>query len=99
MTLAQHDQVLCKLTPKRSDKPFGIAILPRRPRRDAELPDTEMAHAAIKGSTEDFVAIANQEPERAVFAEGLYDLLRRPLGVRMGRDVYVQDPASLERQS
>jgi hypothetical protein len=98
MPLAEHDQVVRELTPKRSDEPFGVALLPRRSRRDAELLDAQLVHPVIESSTKDPVAIANQEPERAVLAKGFDDLVRRPRCVWVACHVDVKDATALERQ-
>src|SRR5262245_61134879 len=63
MTFTEHDEVVGELPPKRPDNPLGVAVLPRRLRRDAKLQDAEV-HPAVEGGTEDFVTIASQEPER-----------------------------------
>jgi hypothetical protein len=98
MTLAEHDEVIGELAPECSDQPFGISILPRRSRRDPELTNAKIVHASIEDRAKDPVAIADEELERAVLTEGLDDLLRRPLGIRMGSHVHVEDPSPLERQ-
>jgi hypothetical protein len=98
MTFAEHDHVVGQLASERRDEPLGKAVLPRRARRDAELSDTEVVHTCVKDGAEDSIAIADEEPERAVGAEGLDDLLCRPRRVRVRRDVDMEDPSALERE-
>src|SRR5579859_2271415 len=97
MTLAEHDQVIGQVPTERADKPFGISVLPRRSWRDANLSHAEVLDASVEGGAEDLVSVADEELERAVQTEGLDDLLRSPLRVRVCRDVDVQNEPSLER--
>jgi hypothetical protein len=98
LPLADHDEVISELTSKRPDEPFGIAILPRRARGNAELPDAKVVHALVERSAEDPIAIADEQLERSVLTEGLDDLLRCPYGVRMGGYVHVEYPPPFERE-
>jgi hypothetical protein len=48
MALAEYDDMIDQLAPERSDKSLGVAVLPRRPRRDLALADPEMVHPGIE---------------------------------------------------
>jgi hypothetical protein len=46
VALPEDDAMVEYLTPERTDKPFGVAVLPGRPRCGCGLADTEMIHPA-----------------------------------------------------
>jgi hypothetical protein len=53
VTLAEYEHMIGQLAAEGPDEPLGVAVHPGRPRRDAELPHTEVVHAVVEGGAED----------------------------------------------
>jgi hypothetical protein len=93
---AQDHDVVQALSPDRTDQPFDMTILPRRPRRSWSIPNshgrkTSHYSMAIRG-----VSVPNEVLGRLIPGEGLGDLSGDPRRDRIGSDV---DPLSLPKTS
>src|ERR1019366_3388427 len=73
MTLTEHNHVIEELSTKSAYPPFGVAILPRGPRRGAELFDPKVSHSRVEGPAEDCVAVANQTDHMGIGPDHLDD--------------------------
>ncbi len=67
------------LAPDRTDQPFDVSPLPRRPRRREHLLDALRFHLIHELLAEDLVAITEKVARRTVPRERFPHLLRRPL--------------------
>jgi hypothetical protein len=83
MHLAKHDQVIKQLAAQCAHPSFRVSVLPRRARRDADLPDAQVVHPRVELAAEDGIAILDQLQRHDVRTDGLHDLLRGPRGVRV----------------
>ena len=95
VAFVEHNHMIQALTPNRSDQALNVWILPgRTPRRD-DLFNAHVRNAILEMISVDAISITNHKPWRLIFRERLYDLLRRPLGRRMGGDVEVNKHPSI----
>jgi hypothetical protein len=85
MPLAKHDDVIQQLAAQRTHPSFGVPVLPRRTRRDADLADAQVVHPRVELGAEDGIAISDQPLRQDLRADGLHNLLRGPRGVRVRR--------------
>src|ERR1700721_873831 len=60
MHLVQDNDVVCTLTPDRSDQPFGKTVLPRRGWRGRLVPNAHSAQSACDDAAIDPVAVADE---------------------------------------
>jgi hypothetical protein len=98
MSLPKHDQVVERLAAQRADPSLRVSVLPRRARRDADLPDAQVVHPRVELGAEDGIAISDQRRRHDIRADGLHDLLRGSRGVRVRRHDDVQHTATFERE-
>src|ERR1700682_6284774 len=87
MHLAQDNDVVYKLTPDRSDQPFGKAVLPGRAWRGRLVPDAHGAQSACDDAAIDPIAITDHVTRSTVPRQSLGDLACDPLRRRIGCDV------------
>src|SRR5215472_5496148 len=90
----EHNDVIETLASNRSDKPFGVGILPGRTRCGEDFLD---AHGLRRlcPSVEGVIAVADQIARRSVPGECLPQLLNRPCRGGMLGDGYVHDASPL----
>jgi hypothetical protein len=93
---AQDNDVVQALSPDRTDQPFDMTILPRRPRRSWSIPNshgrkTPHYSMAIRG-----VSVPNEVLGRLIPGEGLGDLSGNPIRRRIGGDVGPHQVAPLK---
>lgn len=74
----QYDHKIQTLSPNTSDQPFGIWILPRRPRCRDNLFNSHSRNPTAKMLSIDLITISDQKPWCVVFWEGFDQLLSRP---------------------
>ncbi len=98
VVLAEHDHVVGDLPARSAHPSFGEPVLPRRPRRDSELRQTEVLDAAVERGSEDLVPVADQPRKPLIGSDGLDDLLCSPFGRRVSGDVHVEHAAPFERE-
>ena len=98
MPLAEYDYVVEQFATQRADPSFGVSVLPRRMRRNLYLLDAQVFDARVEGGTVDAIAVSNQIRRYEIRANGLDNLLRRPLRVRVRCHVNVKYAASIERK-
>jgi hypothetical protein len=60
MHLTQDKDVVCTLTPDRSDQPFGKAVLPRRGWCGRLVPDAHGAQSACDDAAIDLIPITDE---------------------------------------
>src|ERR1700730_15554501 len=87
MFLAQDNDVVQTLTPKRSDQPFGKAILPRRGWCSGLVPDAHGTQSARDDNAIDSIPISDHIARSHVPGKRLGDLTCNPLRRRVGCDV------------
>src|ERR1700716_1196584 len=87
MFLAQDNDVVQTLTPKRSDQPFGKAILPRRSWCDRLVPDAHGTQSARDDNAIDSIPISDHIARSHVPGKSLGYLTCNPLRRRVGCDV------------
>src|SRR5580692_7368613 len=80
MSLAQDNDVVQTLTPDRSDKPFGKAVLPGRGWCSRLVPDAHGAQSARDDAAIDPVAIADEVARSLIPGKCLRDLTCNPFG-------------------
>src|ERR1700722_14272675 len=78
MHLAQDNDVVYTLTPDRSDKPFGKAVLPGRGRCGRPVPDAHGAQSERDNAAIDPVAIADEVGRSFIPRKCLRYLMRDP---------------------
>src|SRR5271169_738052 len=83
MHLAQDNDVVDTLTPDRSDRPFGKAILPRRGWCGGLVPDAHRAQSARDDAAIDPVAIADEVVRSLIPRKRLRDLTCNPFSRRI----------------
>ena len=96
VSLVQNDQVVETLAMDRSNQPFNIRAFQRRAIRDHYLLDTHVLDSLLEEATVYAVAV---EPRGGVIGKRFDDLLSRPLGRRMRRDVELDDQRSIASAS
>jgi len=84
MLLTEHNNVVKAVPPDRTDEPLRVSVLPWRARRDRSVSNAHGSHTPNEGSPIDAIAIADEISRRFLPAIGFGQLLRDPLGVRMG---------------
>ena len=95
---AEHDEVVERLAPDRSDEPLNVAVLPRRTRCDRVVANPRCSNAAGVHRTECAVAVADQVAQRFLPGKRVSYLARDPLGGRIVRyaDAH-QSPAGVAK--
>src|SRR6266436_8736365 len=83
MPLAEDQDMIQALAPKRSDQTFSVWILPRRPRWRWAVANPHRPKSTREGLPVCAIIIAHQIGRRRVPRESLYDLLGQPLGSRI----------------
>jgi len=91
----ENDELIEALATNRSDESLDVRRLPWRAVRDHDLLDTHVLDALSEELTVDRIPIPDQEPGRLILGKRLDDLLSRPLGCRMRRDVEVNNHAAM----
>ncbi len=99
MALSQHDNVIQAFSANTSDEPFGKGILPRTFRRGEHLLDSHSLNPVSEMATVYAVAIPYQISRCSVIWKGFDDLLRRPFGRGMLRDIQMQHAATFMRHT
>src|SRR6516162_3316673 len=79
MPLAEDQNMIQALAPKRSDQPFSIWILPGRPRRCWLVANPHRPKSTREGLPVCAIIVAHQIGRRRVPRERLHDLLGQPL--------------------
>ena len=85
MLLAKHNNMVKAVTPDRTDEPLHVSVLPWRPRRDRAVTNAHGSNTPNEDLAVGRVSIANKISRRFLPAVGFDQLLRDPLGARMGR--------------
>ncbi len=99
MCIIQHDEVIKAFASDRSDQqPLGISVLPRRSGCGQHLCDAHAAKSFADDVPVGAVAVADEESWRLVVRERLDELLCRPKGSGVRRDVEVHNPTPVEPQ-
>ena len=98
VVLSEDDHVVQDFAPERADEALRVSVLPGRPGRGLDLPDTKMGYAGIERRPIDSVAVTNQPDEVSPVPDGFDDLLRGPRRVGMGGDVDVEQASAVERE-
>ena len=83
MLLAEDQNMIQALAPKRPDQPFRICILPGRPRRCWPVANPHRPKSTREGLPVCAIIVAHQIGRRRVPRERLYDLLGQPLRSRI----------------
>ena len=96
MPLPEHDNVIEQFASQGANPPLGESVLPRRARRDSDLLNAEVFDSCVELSPVDPVTVADQTNHVGVRAYRFDDLLSGPRGMRMRRNVAVQEPTPLE---
>jgi hypothetical protein len=79
MPVGEHDNVVKTFPPDRTDSPFTISVLPRRPRRVRPIPNAHRPKAADEDVTVDGVAVTNDVSRRYFPTIGLGEMARNPV--------------------
>ena len=90
--LADRNQVIQTLAPDRSDEPFTIRIGFRRANWRSDRTHPKLLQRCIKRRRKNRIAIVNNDSIRMRLGEDFVELLSRPFGSRMRRDIEVQNP-------
>ncbi len=91
--------VIQALPAKRTDDPFRVRVLPRRPRRRHDLLDAEDLGRTLEALPIDLVPVPHQEPRRRLLRKRLDKLPRSPLRGGVRRGVEVHHPSTVMRQN
>src|SRR6266480_4964669 len=78
MPLADDQNMIQALTPKRSDQPFSVWVLPRRPRGYGSVTNAHRSNSTLEGLAIGTIIVAHQIDGCRVPRECLYDLLSQP---------------------
>ena len=97
MAFTKHNHVIEQFATQRAEPSFGVSVLPRRTRSNLELLYAQVFDARVEGGTVNAIAVSNQLRRYEIRANGLDNLLRRPLRVRVRCHVNVQYSAAFER--
>src|SRR5215831_17825526 len=95
MPLIDHDDMVQAFSANASDHPFRIAVLPRTPGRDRNLLDTHSINSRGEVVSVDPITIAHQVARHSVVGKCLHDLLCRPRGSRVFRDIEMQNTSTV----
>ncbi len=87
----QHDEMVETLAAYGADNPFAVRILPGRAWCDQDFFDAHALDTLREVVAVDAVAITDEKARSRLVGEGVDDLLSRPLGVGIRRDVEVDD--------
>jgi len=90
--------VIQAFAPDRADDPFGIGVLPRRPRGCENLIDPQGLEPRAEGGTIGSIAIPDQPARRGIPWKILPDLLGRPCGGGIRGDAEMHDATALMMQ-
>src|SRR5262252_8171350 len=78
-------------TPNRTDDPFDVSALPRRPRNAENFFDIHYRDLIAELLAIDSISISHQISRRRIEGKGFKQLLRRPFGCRVSRNVEVNN--------
>src|SRR5215471_6285709 len=98
MPLIDHDDMVQAFSANASDHPFRIAVLPRTPSRYRNLPDTDSINSRGEVVSVDPITIAHQVARHSVVGKCLHELLCRPRGSRVFRDIEMQNTSTIMRE-
>ena len=98
MPLAQHDEVIETFSSDRSDQPFCVPVLPGRSGCGQHLFDAHAAKSFAYDVPVGAVAVADEEARCLMKRERLDQLLGRPSGRGIHRDVEVHHAAPIEAE-
>src|SRR5690348_5069559 len=98
MSLAKHNDMIEQLSPKRTNQPFSIAVLPRRPRRRRSDANAHCAKPPKEDRAIDAVTITNDICRRFLPAAGLSQLASKPFSRRVCCHSQPHDLASMVTQ-
>ena len=98
MGFVEHDDPVEKLAAEGPYHPFRVRILPWRARGDHHFFDPHVGHPLTERITIDAVSISQQKARRSVKGKGFDNLLCRPLGGWMRRNVEMDDLTLLVTQ-
>src|SRR6516162_2146059 len=96
--LVDHDHVVQTFSADTSDNPFRIAVLPRTPGRYRNLLDIQSIDSCREIMTIDPIMISYQVARHCFLRKRFHDLLSRPSGCRVFRDIEMQDTATVMRE-
>src|SRR5262245_20603836 len=98
MRCAQHDDMLEHVSAYTANHPFYIWILPRTLRGDKYFFDAHVVHTLLERTAIDAIPITQEIAGRGIPRKGFYNLLGRPLGCGVFRDMNVDDAAAFVSQ-
>ena len=98
-SLVENDHVVEALAANRADHAFHVGTLPRGSRCRQNFLDSHSVYIFRKLIAEDPVAVSKQVTRNLLKGKCLPELLRSPLGRRMGSDVEMHDPPSVVSQN
>src|SRR5215470_524413 len=98
MPLIDHDDMVQAFSANASDHPFRIAVLPRTPSRYRNLPDTHSINSRGEVVSVDPITVSYQVAWHGVVGKRFHNLLGRPSGGRVFRNIKMQNPAAVMGQ-
>jgi len=98
MPFSEDDHMIQALSANAADEAFRERILPRTPCRREYLYYSHSLNSSSKLATVYSITVSDEISRRRIFREGFNDLLRRPFGRGMLRDIEMQHAATLMRQ-
>src|SRR6516165_8224970 len=98
MPLVHDDLVVQTFSSNTSDNPFRIAVLPRTPSRYRNLLNAQSINSCREMMTIDPITISYQVARHSLLRKCLHDLLRRPSGGWVFRNIKVQNAAAVMRE-
>src|SRR5215831_5119317 len=98
MPLVDYDHVVQTFSSNTSDHPFRIAILPRTPSGYRYLLDAQSINSYAEIMTINPITISYQVARHGVVGKRFHDLLCRPTGGRVFRDIEMQNTPTVMRE-
>src|SRR5215471_16117679 len=98
MPFSEHDHMIQALSANAADEAFRERILPRTPCRREHFSNAHSLNPSSKLATVYSITVSDEISRRRIVREGFNDLLRRPFGRGMLRDIEMQHAATLMRQ-
>src|SRR5215510_8277616 len=93
MLRVEDDDMIEHVTADTANHPLHVGVLPWTLGSDEDFFDPHMAHPLSKSVPINAVPIAQQIPRGGLPWKSVHDLLSRPLGGGMLRDVHMHDPS------
>ena len=98
MVVIDDDHMIQAFATNAHNHPLHVAILPRTPWRNTNFLDAHSFDSRSEGFAVDSVTASNHKPGNTVFRKCFDDLLCRPNGRWMVRDIEVDDTATIVLQ-